>query len=316
MPLRYDEGWRSLAGPSLASQGEELPVGDVATRRERFESLFVNYEFKVPEDIEMKIHRITAADGHEIEVFQLSSKTGPPEAGRPTAAVLHIHGGGFIAVKARSVLGSLVPFVRASNVPFFSVDYRLAPENPFPTPVEDCWAALQYLHLHADTLNIDRSRLAVMGESAGGGLAAGLAIRARDHKLSPPLAKQILLYPMLDDRTVADHSGGLAIFSINDVLTGWQAYLGKDYNSDRVSPVAAPARVIDVSGLPDLYLDVGQLDIFLHEDLSFATLFLASGLQTELHVYPGVIHAFQRWSPDATVVKKAFSNRLGSIMTL
>ncbi|TPX17880.1 uncharacterized protein E0L32_002981 [Thyridium curvatum] len=318
MPLRYDPEWRSQAGPTLLDQGEVLPVGDVATRRSRYDALFVQYVSEVPEDLELQVYKAPAPDGYEVEIFHLSHKETKAKlgAGDKTPAVLHVHGGGFISVRARNILGSIAPFVRESKVPFFSVDYRWAPENPFPTPVEDCWTALQYLHSNAEALGVDKSRIAVMGESAGGGLAAGLAVMARDRRLSPSLAKQILIYPMLDDRTVLDHSDGLAIFSINDVYTGWQAYLGDDYGTDRVSPVAAPARITTAEGLPELYLDVGQLDIFLGEDLAYATKFLSAGIQTEFHVYQGVIHAFQRWSPGSRIVKQAFRNRLGAICTL
>ena len=316
MPLRYDDEWRSAAGPTLEEQGEILPVGDVATRRSRFEALFVRYSFEVPDDLELHVHKVASPDGYELEVFQLSTKTHPRHTGQTTPAVLHVHGGGFIAVHARNVLGSLVPFVRASGVPIFSVDYRWAPEHPFPTPVEDCWTALQYLHQRANQLNVDTARIAIMGESAGGGLAAGCAIVARDRKLTPALVKQILIYPMLDDRTDTDHSEGLAVFSINDVITGWQALLGDKYKADDVSPSAVPARITDVADLPELYLDVGQLDIFLPEDMAYVNKFLAVGIQTEAHVYPGVIHAFQRWSPESQVVKQAFANRLRAISTL
>ncbi|CAK7228062.1 hypothetical protein SEUCBS140593_006789 [Sporothrix eucalyptigena] len=316
MSLYYDPEWIAQAGPSLKGQAEVLPVGDVATRRSRFADLFVRYQFTAPDDIDLQVLQAPADDGHVVEIFHLAPKALKEKLDKPSPAVLHIHGGGFIAVNAHNVLGSLVPLVRASQVPFFSVEYRWAPEHPYPTPLEDCWTGLQYLHAHTDALGIDPKRIAVMGESAGGGLAAGLALLARERSLSPPLAKQILIYPMLDDRTATDHSGGLSVFSLNDVFTGWQAYLGKNYLGEDVSPCAVPARVTDVAGLPELYLDVGQLDLFLHENLDFATKFLRAGIQTELHIYPGVIHAFQRWSPDARVVKQAIENRARAVHIL
>ncbi|EXJ71192.1 uncharacterized protein A1O5_06186 [Cladophialophora psammophila CBS 110553] len=315
MPLQYDPEWLALAGPKLEAQKEVLPVHDVTTRRVRYEQLFVGSTYTVPEDIELKVYKAPASGGHELAIYHLSKK-GAYTLSERTPAVLHIHAGGFISVRASHVLRSLVPFVSQSGIPIFSVDYRWAPENPFPTPVEDCWTGLLYLRSQAEKLGIDVNRIAVMGESAGGGLAAGLTLLARARNFSPPLAKQILIYPMLDDRTVTDHSEGLAVFSINDVLTGWAAYLGEAYGTDNVSPLASPARVDDVTGLPPLYLDVGQLDIFLHEDLAYAQKFLASGIQTELHVYPGVIHAFQRWGAASHVVKQAFTNRLRAITTL
>ncbi|KAM5352883.1 hypothetical protein ACJ41O_005605 [Fusarium nematophilum] len=315
MPLEYDPEWFALAGPSLEAQGEVLPVHDVATRRHRYEQLFVASSYTAPDDIDIRVHQAPAANGYEVPIYHLSKKRAPSSPER-TPAVLHVHGGGFISVHAKDVLPSLVPFVSESGIPIFSVEYRWAPENPFPTPVEDCWAGLLYLQSQAEKLGIDASRIAVMGESAGGGLAAGLTLLARDRNLSPPLAKQILIYPMLDDRTATDHSGGLAVFSVNDVLTGWAAYIGEARGTDDVPPAASPARVTDVTGLPPLYLDVGQLDIFLPEDVDYAQKFLAAGIQTELHVYPGVIHAFQRWAHSSHVVKQAFVNRLRAIVTL
>lgn len=304
-----------MAGPTLEAQGEILPVHDVATRRSRYEQLFIASSYTFQDDIELNVYGTPASDGYEIQIYHLSKKGTHKPSGR-TPAVLHIHGGGFISVHAKDVLPSLVPYVSQSGIPIFSVDYRWAPENAFPTPLEDCWSALLYLQSHVDELGVNPSRIAVMGESAGGGLAAGLAILARDRTLTPPLAKQILIYPMLDDRTATDHSGGLAVFSVNDVLTGWAAYLGEAWGTDNISPAASPARATDVTGLPPLYLDVGQLDIFMPEDVDYALKFLKGGIQAELHVYPGVIHAFQRWSQASHVVKQAFVNRLRAIITV
>ncbi|KAH7142781.1 Alpha/Beta hydrolase protein [Dactylonectria estremocensis] len=317
MSLRYDPEWFALAGPKLETQSEVLPIHDIATRRSRYAQLFVRSTYAPPADINIDTFKTPASDGHEVVVYRVSKKTETETAySSRTPAVLHIHGGGFISVHAKDVLPSLVPYVRESGIPIFSVDYRWAPENPFPTPVEDCWSGLLFLHSRSEELGIDVSRIAVMGESAGGGLAAGLALLARDRNLSPALAKQILIYPMLDDRTITDRSGGLAVFSINDVITGWAAYIGEAMGTDNVSPIAAPARVGHVAGLPSLYLDVGQLDLFLGEDVAYARKFLEAHIQTELHVYPGVIHAFQRWAPTSQVVKQVFVNRLRAITTI
>ncbi|KAH7142214.1 Alpha/Beta hydrolase protein [Dactylonectria macrodidyma] len=317
MPLQYDPEWFALAGSKLEAQSEVLQIHDVATRRSRYAQLFVQSTYAFPADINIDAFKTPASDGHEVVIYRVSKKSEKARASSSrTPAVLHIHGGGFISVQAKDVLPSLVPYVSESGIPIFSVDYRWAPENPFPTPVEDCWSGLLFLHSQADDLGIDMDRIAVMGESAGGGLAAGLALMARDRNLFPALAKQILIYPMLDDRTVTDKSGGLAVFSINDVITGWAAYVGEAVGTEKVSPIAAPARVGHVTGLPPLYLDVGQLDLFLAEDVAYASKFLEADIQTELHVYPGVIHAFQRWAPTSQVVKQAFINRLRAITTL
>lgn len=320
MPLKYDPEWYAIAGPQLKAQSEVLPVHDVQTRRSRYNNLFVSYSYQIPDHLELNVIKVSSPSGHEVEVYHLATKLSSSKDAtnfnKSTAAVLHIHGGGYTAVSARHVLPSLVPFVTESGVPIFSVEYRLAPECPYPGPLEDCWTALQYIYSNAESLNIDTARVAVMGESAGGGLAAGLAILSRDRTLSPPLAKQILIYPMLDDRTATDHTDGLGIFSVNDIVTGWSAYLGDLYLVPDTPAAASPARLNDTFGLPPLYLDVGQLDVFLHEDVSYAQLHMRAGIETELHVYPGVIHAFQRWAPNTQIVKKALSNRIRAISTL
>ncbi|KAF9730198.1 hypothetical protein PMIN01_12131 [Paraphaeosphaeria minitans] len=315
MPLQYDPEWHALAGPTLEASKEILPVNDVPTRRTRYEKPYEGIVPTVPDDIEMKVLGISASDGHEIAIYCLSKKRDDSPA-KLEPAVLHMHGGGFISVRAHHAVSSLVPFVSQSGVRIFTIDYRRAPEYPFPTPLEDCWSGLLYLQSNAEILGIDTSRIAVWGESAGGALAASLTLLARERGFSPPLAKQILMYPMIDDRTVTDHTGGLDAISINDVITAWTAYLGKAYGTDNLPSYASPGRVSDVKGLPPLYLDVGQLDLFLHEDIAYAQKFLSSGIQAELHVYPGVIHAFQRWSPNSQVVKQAFTNRLRAITSL
>jgi acetyl esterase/lipase len=319
MSLRYDPEWYTTAGPQLGAQGEVLPIGDVKTRRSRYESLFVSYKYDIPEHLILNIIKAPAPGGQNVELYHLAKKDEHKSTSanrKPSAAVLHIHGGGYTAVSARHVLPSLVTFVTESSVPMFSVEYRLAPECPYPGPLEDCWTALKYLYTNSSALHIDPARIAVMGESAGGGLAAGLTILARNRSLSPPLAKQILIYPMLDDRTTEDHTNGLAIFSTNDIVTGWSAYLGDSYLAPDTPITASPGRINDVTGMPRLYLDVGQLDVFLHEDIKYAQQHLHAGIETELHVYPGVIHAFQRWAPNSDIVKKALANRTRAIMTL
>jgi acetyl esterase/lipase len=208
---------------------------------------------------------------------------------------------------------SLTNFVSLTGVPILSVDYRLSPEHAYPGPLEDCWASLLWVQEHAGELAIDVSRIAVMGESAGGGLAAALALVARDRSFSPPLAKQILMYPMLDDRTEMDLTGGLAVFAVEDVITGWSSYLGELYKTDKVPASAAVGRLDDVHGLPPLFLDCGQLDMFIHEGLTYAHKLVDANIPVDLHVYPGVPHAFQRFAPGSNVAQRALANRVAAM---
>jgi acetyl esterase/lipase len=208
-------------------------------------------------------------------------------------------------------------FVAECGVPALAVEYRLAPEHPHPVPVEDCFAALVWLADHAAELGIDAARIAVMGDSAGGGLAAGVALLARDRG-GPALARQILIYPMLDDRnTVPDESlVPFLTWTYDDNVTGWGALLGGDAGGDEVPVSAAPARAQDVSGLPPTYVDVGDLDIFCNEDVEYARRIAATGTPVELHVHPGVPHGFETFAPGTDVARRTRADRMRVLRSL
>jgi acetyl esterase/lipase len=196
------------------------------------------------------------------------------------------------------------------------VDYRIAPEHPHPTPVEDCYAALRWLAEGAATLGVDPARIGVMGDSAGGGLAAGVCLLARDRG-GPPVAAQLLIYPMLDDRTHTPDPALLPFltWSYDDNITGWAALLGDKARIDgagtgAVSPYAAPARATDLTGLPDTYIDVGDLDIFRDEDITYARRLSDAGVPTELHLHPGCPHAFEALARRADVSQRAIGDRV------
>ncbi len=173
-----------------------------------------------------------------------------------------------------------------------AVDYRLAPDTPYPGAIDDAYAALKWVHDHADELGVDRSRIGILGASAGGGLAAGLALLARDRG-ELPVAFQQLLYPMLDDRRTTPTSGwDVPIWAPVSNEVGWSSYLGALYGSDDVPPYAAPSRASDLSGLPPTFLCVGALDLFCDEVIDYAQRLNQAGVPTELHVYPGGPHAF------------------------
>jgi len=184
-----------------------------------------------------------------------------------------------------------------------NVDYRLAPETPFPGPLEDCYAALRWTALHATELGIDPGRIAVAGDSAGGGLAAALVQLAHDRAEVTP-AFQLLLYPMLDDRTTlrADHAGrGEYVWSPGSNRMGWTAYLGRAPQERHAPEYAAPARREDLRGLAPGWIGVGTLDLFFPEDREYARRLNAAGVPCELHEVPGGYHASERFAPDAAV---------------
>ncbi|KAJ5613342.1 hypothetical protein N7510_006536 [Penicillium lagena] len=308
MTLQYDPEFASLAGPALQqlAQTPRPAVHDIATRRAMMEAM-TNENFELPNNVEKITHHVPAPDGHQVTVYHFRLRREIREAREP--AIVHIHGGGFIALSAAQTSEPLAIATARTGVQIFTVDYRLAPEHPYPVPLDDCWAALQWVYEHTGQLSVDPSRIAVMGESAGGGLAVALALKARDHTLTPPLAKQILMYPMLDDRTATNHAGDLAFWTLDDNITGWTAYLGSDVGTNKVVPYAAPARVQSVEGLPPLYFDCPQLDIFVHEGVEYVHRFVTANIPTECHIYPGLPHGFEALAPSASITSLVVGNR-------
>lgn len=255
-------------------------------------------------------HPIISHDG-----AQISARWYEPPTPRTGAAVVYLHGGGMIMGSVAGYDRLVAGYVADSGVPFLSVDYRVAPEHPHPTPVEDSYAGLQWLLTHAGEVGVDPGRVAIMGDSGGGGLAAGVALLARDRGVA--LARQILVYPMLDDRTtvVDPDMAPFAAWSYDDNHTGWHALLGDAIGTDRVPESAAPARAADVSGLPPTYIDTGDLDIFRDESIEYARRILVTGTNVELHVHPGCPHGFDRM-PGLPVAARAFADRIRVLRSL
>ncbi len=322
MALKYDPEFLQAFAPLIPQlAGETRPaVHDVATRRAN-SGRFQFFIDKLPDapDVETTIHHVEAADGHQIPVYSFIKKTSTDSHSQnPGPAILHCHGGGMILGSVERFQKGLRLEVDQISVPVFSVEYRLAPEYKDTTLVDDCYAALVWLSSNAVRFNIDPARIAVMGESAGGGIAAGVALMARDKNLQPPLAKQILIYPMLDDRNLVANEAlePLAFWKNDDNITGWTALLGDKAgkpDSDEVSIYAAPARAKSLAGLPPTYIDVGGLDIFRDEDLAYAARLAAENISTEFHLYPDVPHAFDLIAPEASVTKRASANRFAAM---
>ncbi len=255
-----------------------------------------------PDDVAVTEHRVAGPPGSP-DVRVLVSAPKLEGAGRP--GVLHVHGGGYILGSAEMTLETDAAYARAFDAVTVSVDYRLAPETPHPGPVEDCYAALKWLHANAASLGVDPGRLVVTGESAGGGLAAALVLLARD-RAEIPIAFQHLIFPMLDDRTVtADDPSpfhGEFLWTRPDNRFGWASLLGMEPGSPDVSYHAAPARAPDLSGLPPTFISCGALDLFLEEDMEYARRLIRAGVPTELHIYPGAPHGFM-FVADAYVTR-------------
>lgn len=222
-----------------------------------------------------------------------------------SSALLHIHGGGFVTGSAAHAEPQLRAMAKQFNCTIVSVDYRLAPEHPFPAGLFDCFAALKWVHNQASALNIDREKIVVLGESAGGGLAAGLALYARDHS-EIKIAEQILLYPMLDYRNVdlvdEQHSDTF-IWSRKNNEFGWASYISDDVD-DKMLAYASPSYAQDWSELPSTYVCVGDIDLFHKESCDYVERLKAAGVSAQIDVYPGAYHAFQVVFEQAAVSQK------------
>lgn len=284
------------------------PIGDVQTRRAALDAMleYFNNQAQPPaDDVEVTDHEVIAADGAVLLARwyrRPSSDTG--------AAVLYLHGGGMIVGSVPIFDGTVSRYVSRTGVPMLSVQYRLAPEHPHPVPVEDAYAGLVWLASHAGELGIDPDRIAVMGDSAGGGLAAGVAILSRDRQ-GPTVAQQLLIYPMLDDRTTTPdpHIVPFAGWSYDDNATGWNALLGVGHEKRDIDPASAPGRLEDAAGLPPAYIEVGQLDIFRDEDIRYALTLSRCGVPVELHLHLGVPHEYDAIAFNADVSRRAQSDR-------
>jgi acetyl esterase/lipase len=236
----------------------------------------------------------------------------PGSAVRVRPVFFHIHGGGYIVGVPEINDASSRSIAFEQNCLVVSVDYRLAPETRYPGSLEDCYAALQWTHAHADELGIDRSRIAIGGESAGGGHAAALAILVRDRG-EIPVSFQLLESPMLDDRTGSGSEPhpyvGNFVWTPDSNRFGWQALLGLEPGGTNVPVGAVPARIADLSGLPATCITIGALDLFLEETLEYVRRLNRAGVSTELHVIPGAYHGFQMAGMGAPQVQQMLQLR-------
>ncbi|MCA8901085.1 MAG: alpha/beta hydrolase [Hyphomonas sp.] len=242
-------------------------------------------------------------DGHP-NVRMKIYRTPSDRKDRP--AVLHLHGGGYVLGSPESMAPQCCAWAKGMDAVVIAPAYRLGPETAFPGNVEDAYAALAWVYKHAAQLGVDTSRIAVAGESAGGGLAAALALLVRDRK-EFAFCHQQLIFPMLDDRTAVrkDVSPmfGEFVWTNEKNHFGWASLLGAPPGGTNVSPYAAAARAEDLAGLPPTFLSTGAMDLFTEENLDYARRLMAAGVPVELHVYPGAPHGFM-WVEDARVTKQ------------
>ncbi len=280
--IPFDEMTAEILSTVRELTAVELPLSDAVER--------IDHVVPGDPEVAVRVHRPKGADG-------------------VLPCVYSMHGGGYvIGTNAMDDLlfDELCPKLDLIGV---SVDYRLAPETPYPGPLEDCYGGLRWTYEHAEELGVDPGCIGVMGVSAGGGLAAALALLARDRG-EVPLAFQLLDSPMLDDRqiTASSRQDGLAVWNRNSNAFGWKSYLGDLSGHDDVPYTAAPARASDLSGLPPAFVSVGAVDGFRDEDIDYALRLNQAGVPAELHVYPGACHGFNLIAREAPVAKQCMRN--------
>lgn len=290
---------------------DAAPIADIRARAAQ------TYAFMPPPVIAPEERRVPSVHGGpDIAVFLYR-----PSAPRPGGgAILHIHGGGMVMGSATQIQAGPAALAMAAGVPVASVEYRLAPEHPFPAPQEDCHSALLWLAGQADTLGFDPARIVVAGESAGGGLAAALAIMARDLG-GPAIAGQLLTYPMLDHRTGGDSCPynnpvtGEFIWTRASNRFGWSALQGDYAADDARKGWFSPSLADDLANLPPAYIATGSLDLFFDENLDYARRLVAAGVPVDLHSYAGAIHAFNA-IPDAALSQRFNGGLLAAAATM
>jgi acetyl esterase/lipase len=251
-------------------------------------------------------HLAPGGDGDPDVPVRLHRQRGITE---PRPCLISIHGGGYVIGSHLGDDGRFdrwSPMLRCTGV---SVGYRLAPETPFPGPLEDCYAALRWAYENADDLGIDLARIGIIGGSAGGGLAAGLALLARDRG-KIPVAFQVLSYPMLDDRMATPSArAGAPLWGPAANQFGWRSYLSGLHPGQDIPGYAVPARATDLTGLPPAFITVGNLDGLLDEDVEYAQRLIAAGVPTDLHVFAGAPHAF-----DSMLAGTAVAHQAGRVL--
>jgi acetyl esterase/lipase len=292
-----------------------MPNADIhpeLRRVARFVPRQVVYRWSVP--TLRKLERLRKPQSGGVESLTLPSGTGirlyrPARAAGPTAALLWIHGGGYVIGNAAQDDDICRALTRKLGIVVASVDYRLAPEHPYPVPLEDCYSALTWV---AQLPGVDPGRIAIGGASAGGGLAAALALLARDRAEVTP-ALQVLSYPMLDDRTIDPSldDPGFRLWNTASNRIGWSSYLG---GANR--EIAVPARRQDLAGLPPTWLGVGTLDLFHAEGLAYARRLQEAGVPCEVLEVPGAFHGFDRIAPKASVSQSYFDSKCTSLRRL
>ncbi|KAF2233605.1 alpha/beta hydrolase [Viridothelium virens] len=294
-------------------KGPPPAPGDLAAIKE-FSKRFIDHAASIAKPapgVSVQNLSTTSEDSHTVPLYW-HTKSGSS----PGSVILYLHGGGMVASSAASYRPIVSYLVSHSGVPALSVEFRNAPYSAPLQGVQDAYAGLIYLSSHAADLKIDPERIVVVGDSGGGGLAACLTHLVRERQ-GPRIAKQVLIYPMLDDRLgLASPDLHMAPFLTVDhatIDTCWVGILGSRRGAEDVQPTEAAARMESAAGLPSMYLDVGDCDIFRDDCLKYVNRFWAEGIPAELHVWNGCYHGFDGAAPEARVTQRAWDARARAI---
>lgn len=298
---------------SVAPVFESFPRFDLsdlaAVRQMRKEQLELAIAQRSPnEAVTHHDHFLRTTDGYLLRVKEYRPKL---LANVLAPCLYWIHGGGYVMGFVETDDAAMENIAESLGFRVFSVDWRRAPEHPYPAASVDCHAGLSWVIEHAASLHVDTGRIVVGGASSGAGAAAGLTHLVRDRG-DIDICYQLLIYPMLDDRRPTRSSPAASeprVWNQAANEIAWKAYLGPTYGTNEVPAYAAPARATDLTGLPPAFIAVGDLDLFLEEDVEYAQKLMRAGVPTELHVYPGAVHGFDMFAPNSSLGRRFCRDR-------
>ncbi|MET0492534.1 MAG: alpha/beta hydrolase [Actinoplanes sp.] len=297
-----------LNGLLEALPGGFNAVADIVQRRATVEAMLSGIEVPDNPDVIKEDRTVAGPEGApdiSVRIYRpLNAQAGLP-------GIFYIHGGGMVLgnIQGEDPVSTMI--CDQVNAIVVSVEYRLAPEDPHPAQVEDCYAGLKWMAANASELGYDPDRLAIYGASAGGGLAIATALLARDRG-GPAVRFMMPIYPMIDDTNETASSQEITDIGIWDRsgnIEAWAWYLG----GKPADQYAAPTRAEDLAGLPPAFIDVGTVDLFRDEDIAFAQRLMQAGVPTELHIHPGSYHAAETFAADAALSKRIWALRLDAL---
>ncbi len=300
-----------MIDPELAAVLEFMPVIDLddpVEARRAFDKMLAAMRTPLPEAEQLEIENryVPGWEGDPdvpVRVYRPKAAAGGPQTSLP--GILLIHGGGFVVGSVEAEHAGAVLMAVDAGAVLVSVEYRLAPEHPYPAGLHDCYAALSYFHAEAEALGVDPDRIALLGASAGGGLSAATALLARDRG-GPQVCFQMLHIPELDDRLETPSMRQFVdspLWNRPLAVKSWEYYLGDLAGTDDVPIYAAPARATDLSGLPPAYVSTAENDPLRDEGIAYALAMLQADVSVELHQFPGTFHG------SALVARAAVSRR-------